>query len=104
MNIDTVKIQGSGYLVNGIISVPRDTGNRHYKVLQEWIAQGNTPEPEFTAKEVQDRAIAIEEGVAVAREQEAIKEMLAWVASLPSCPQSLKDKAEEARVIREKKV
>ena len=46
--INTVKIQGVGYLVNGSMSVPSSEGNRHYQGIQEWIAEGNTPEPEFT--------------------------------------------------------
>ena len=43
--INTVKIQGEGYLVNGTMSVPNAEGNRHYKEVLEWIAEGNTPEP-----------------------------------------------------------
>ncbi len=43
--INTVKIQGEGYLVNGINNVPATEDNRHYRAVQEWIAEGNTPEP-----------------------------------------------------------
>ena len=56
MNIETVKIQGESYLVNGSISVPKSEGNRHYKLVQEWISEGNTPEPEFTAEELATKA------------------------------------------------
>ena len=35
----------SGYLLNGSMSVPMAEGNRHYKMIQDWIAEGNTPEP-----------------------------------------------------------
>ena len=45
MTIQTVKLQESGYLVNGNMSVPEAEGNRHYQAVQEWIAEGNTPEP-----------------------------------------------------------
>lgn len=52
MSIQTVQIQGQGYLVNGLMSVPNSPSNRHYQRVQEWIAAGNTPEPEFTAPEL----------------------------------------------------
>ena len=55
MNIETVKLQGEGYLVNGSMSVPKADGNRHYKLVQEWIAEGNTPEPEFTEAELAEQ-------------------------------------------------
>jgi len=55
--INTVKIQGSGYLVNGSMSVPNDTGNRHYQEVQDWIALGNIPEPEFTQAELDQQAL-----------------------------------------------
>lgn len=48
--IQTVKLvndqdgNASGYLVNGSMSVPMAEGNRHYAMVQEWIAEGNTPE------------------------------------------------------------
>ena len=51
MSVTTVKIQNdhegnpSGYLLNGEMSVPMAEGNRHYAMIQEWIAEGNTPEP-----------------------------------------------------------
>ena len=40
----------TGYILDGM-SVPLDKGNRHYKDIQEWIAQGNTPEPAYTEQE-----------------------------------------------------
>ena len=53
MEIQTVKIQDEGYLVNGTLSVPKADGNRHYQMVKEWIAQGNIPEPQFTEAEQQ---------------------------------------------------
>ena len=53
MTISTVKLQSSGYLVNGTMGVPNDPANRHYVMVQEWIAEGNTPAPEFTALEIE---------------------------------------------------
>lgn len=46
INIETVQLQGNGYLLNGTMSVPNDTLNTEYIAIQQWIAQGNTPEPE----------------------------------------------------------
>jgi len=50
--ITSCKLQDSGYLVNGNMSVPNDPANRHYVMVQEWIAEGNTPAPEFTDVEI----------------------------------------------------
>ena len=32
----------TGYLVNNVMTVPLDTGNRHYAEIQQWIADGGT--------------------------------------------------------------
>jgi hypothetical protein len=53
MNIETVQISGDGYLVNGTIFVPKAEGNRHYKMVQEWISEGNTPNPALTEDELE---------------------------------------------------
>jgi len=45
MTIKTVKLQNSGYLINGNISVPKDPTNRNYTQVQDWLSEGNTPEP-----------------------------------------------------------
>ena len=52
MNIETVKIQGEGWLLNGSMTVPNAEGNRHYQMVQQWISDGNTPEPEFSVAEI----------------------------------------------------
>ena len=44
MIIETVKINGSGYLVNGTMSVPNDPANSDYQLILDWINEGNTPE------------------------------------------------------------
>lgn len=56
--IQTVKLQGYGYLLNGTMSVPNDPLNSEYQLIQEWIKQGNTPEPEFTQEELDAMALA----------------------------------------------
>ena len=50
--IETVKIQGEGYLLNGTMSVPMADGNRDYELIKQWLLEGNTPEPEFTEEEI----------------------------------------------------
>ena len=45
MTIKTVKLQNSGYLINGNISVPKDPANTDYANYLQWLAEGNTPEP-----------------------------------------------------------
>lgn len=53
--IETVKIQGNGYLLNGIIGVPKADGNKEYELIKQWISEGNTPEPEFTEEEIRTK-------------------------------------------------
>ena len=52
MEIQTVKIQGEGYLLNGTMSVPKADGNREYELIKQWLLEGNIPEPEFTEEEL----------------------------------------------------
>jgi len=58
MNIETVKIQGSGYLLNGTMSVPMANGNSEYEAIKQWLAEGGVPEPEFTEAELAERELA----------------------------------------------
>lgn len=57
MEIQTVKIQGEGYLLNGTMSVPKADGNREYELIKQWLSEGNTPEPEYTEEELQITSI-----------------------------------------------
>lgn len=57
MKIQTIKIQGESYLVNGSMSVPKANGNREYELIKEWLADGNVPEPEFTEEELAQQVI-----------------------------------------------
>lgn len=54
-DIQTVKIKGNGYLINGSISVPKVDGNRHYEVIKEWLLT-NTADDEFTQAELDQQA------------------------------------------------
>ena len=45
MEIQTVKLRQDGsYRVNDKWGVPNDPMNADYQLIQEWIAEGNTPE------------------------------------------------------------
>ena len=58
MEILTVKIQGQGYLLNGSMSVPAADGNREYELIKQWLTEGNEPEPEFNAEELEVQRLA----------------------------------------------
>lgn len=55
--IESVKIQGDGYLVNNKYYVPKDTSNRYYHMVKEWIDCGNIPESEFTEDELHQQEV-----------------------------------------------
>ena len=56
--ITSCKTQESGWLVNGNMSVPNDPANRHCADVLAWIAEGNTPAPEYTDAEIAANAQA----------------------------------------------
>ena len=56
--ITSCKTTGDSYLVNGNMSVPNDPANRHCADVLAWIAEGNTPAPEFTDLEITANAQA----------------------------------------------
>ena len=43
----------SGYLVNGTTFFPKE----NCELIKKWIAEGNTPEPEFTEEEIEAKRI-----------------------------------------------
>lgn len=102
--ISTVKIQGEGYLLNGSINVPMDAGNRHYQAVLEWIAEGNTPEPEFTQAEIDQKAIdeanAIELETLRQLDLASIRDIREYIASQSDAPQTLKDREAQAVAAR----
>ena len=55
--IQTVKIQGQGYLLNGTMYVPKADGNKEYELIKEWLLEGNVPEPEFTLEQLNAQRI-----------------------------------------------
>ena len=48
VKIQTYNGEFSGYLVNGNTFFPKE----NWEQIKQWIAQGNTPEPEFTEEEL----------------------------------------------------
>jgi len=50
--ITSCKLQDSGWLVNGTMSVPNDPANQDCADVLAWIAEGNTPAPEFTDADI----------------------------------------------------
>ena len=101
MEIKSVKIQGNGYLLNGYMSVPQADGNREYELIKEWLAHGNTPEPEFTEEELAQQVIK-----AKVQEARAYLISTAWYierlndpSSGKAVPQEVLDKRAEARVL-----
>jgi hypothetical protein len=56
--IISCKQQESGWLVNGNMSVPNDPANGHCVSILEWIAEGNTPSPQYTEAEIAANAQA----------------------------------------------
>ena len=56
--ITSCKLQNSGWLVNGSMGVPNDPANRDCADVLQWIAEGNTPAPEYTDAEIAANAQA----------------------------------------------
>ena len=55
-SVISVKVQGSGWLLNNVMHVPGNApGNREYELIKQWLADGNTPEPEFTKEELRTK-------------------------------------------------
>lgn len=64
ITIQTVKEQVNknneliGYLLNGTMHVPGNApGNREYELIKQWLAEGNIPEAQYTAEELQAQRI-----------------------------------------------
>lgn len=98
--INTVKLQESGYLVNGNMFVPNATSNRYYQAVQEWIAEGNAPEPEFTQAELDQKVIDDNNNQIIQDLEEldkkSIRDIREWIAAQPNTPKMLKDMEAQA--------
>jgi hypothetical protein len=56
IEITSVKIKSNGWLLNGNMSVPDAPGNMEREAIMAWIAEGNTPEPQFSEAELLEQA------------------------------------------------
>lgn len=94
--IESVKINGCGYLLNGNIYTNGDN-----ELIKQWLSDGNIPEPEFTDEEL----VAIE----IANKKQEAKAYLvntAWYierlndpSSGKAIPEEVLAKRAEARLI-----
>ena len=50
--ITSCKLNESGWQVNGNMGVPNDPANRDCADVLAWIAEGNTPAPQYTDAEI----------------------------------------------------
>lgn len=99
MEIISVKIQGSSWLLNNVMHVPGNAdGNIEYELIKVWIAEGNEPEAEFT--EVELEAQLQEQANAEAR---AYLQSTDWYVTRftetgKEIPEEVKTKRDEARL------
>jgi hypothetical protein len=98
--IQSVKIQGESYLLNGNMSVPKVDGNREYELIKVWL-ETNEAEPEFTEEELAQQELN-------KKKQEALQyladtawyiERLADPSSGKAIPEEVLAKRAEAREI-----
>lgn len=54
------KLHNSGGVIRAADNalIPPDEGNCGWKIYQQWLGEGNTPDPEFTIDELRNLAIA----------------------------------------------
>lgn len=70
------KLQQSGVKdteTNAVI--PCDPANRHWQEYQDWLAEGNTPDPEYTQEELDAQAVLQE----ITELQQNLKTTLHWL-------------------------
>lgn len=100
MIIETVKLQDNGYLVNGTMCVPTSQENRHYRMVQEWIAKGNIPDVQYTEAEIVARDVAEANQIVYAEleelDKQSIRDIREWITLQENAPQGLKDREAQA--------
>ena len=96
--INTVKISGQGYLLNGTMIVPKADGNREYELIKQWLSEGNTPEPEFTEEEIAKQEL--DKQISEAKQYLASTDwyIIRYTDSGKEVPSDIKIKREEARI------
>lgn len=95
MDIEAVKIQNDGWLVNGSLSVPNDPSNRHYQEIQIWL-ETNEPDPEFTQAELDAQFNANVDEELKRIDIQSIRSLREYVATQSDAPQFIKDREVEA--------
>jgi hypothetical protein len=70
----TYKIVGDGVLRSDGACIPNTMDNRDWRQYQEWLAEGNTPDPEFTDQELIDIAQSNE----ITNLKQDLKSALVW--------------------------
>ena len=91
-----------GWLVNGVVHVPGNApGNRHYQMVQEYIANGGVVEPAYTKEELQITSInkQIAEAKAYLTETGWYIERLNDPSSSKAIPEEVLTKRAEAREV-----
>ena len=99
-SIISVKVQGSGWLLNNVMHVPGNApGNKEYEIIKQWIAEGNTPESEFTEEELRITSInkQIQEAKTYLTDTGWYVERLNDPSSGKAVPEELLSKRAEAR-------
>ena len=96
--IQTVKIQGQGYFLNGLMSVPKADGNIEYELIKQWLSEGNIPEPEFTEEELAKQEL--DKQISEAKQYLASTDwyIIRYADSGKEVPSDIKIKREEARI------
>ena len=96
----------TAYLVNGKRSTIIGSGDRYEVGVNDWIAEGNIPEPAYTLEELDAYQLAKDNSVyekeLVDLDNASIRDMREWIASQASAPQSLKDRESQAIIARSK--
>ena len=59
-----------------VLSIPNAEGNRHWREYQEWVAEGNTPAPQFTPEELAAKQLAEDKALAEKEKMEADKVLI----------------------------
>lgn len=104
-SIISVKVQGSGWLLNNVMHVPGNApGNKEYELIKQWLAEGNTPELEFTYEELAQQELnkKIAEALQYLADTAWYVERFADPSSGKAVPEDVLVKRAEAREILNK--
>ena len=110
MNIEKVKVQGDGFqaTIDNIEWGGIRKGNRFWKAIEKWTAEGNTPEPEHTQGELaaQEQAQKVADLQATDKDMARIAEdlidtlIVKGVITMGDLPQDVRDKLTDRKAKR----